>query len=323
MTKGKLLRNIVLLLLPVLVYYGVFLVYEPNNYFGLKEKADGTNIMAELRAYQAAPQNAVILGDSRIAKFKPAQMEALTGRSWANLAYGGASLKEQLDILDWALEQNPELDQVVFMASFYTLNKGYSHDRMVIRALDNPFVYLTNLGYNINMLTNLQNHLTGAEIGGEGETMDPDEYKYTDYTDPATGAVHHIRTGMAQHITQVNGRARDWQLNEEVLDRLVETIDDCTAAGIRFTLVLPPLSAEVQTLVIDAWGIAEGMAPALEQLNATDALVLDYEFTLDAGLRGDQFFDGFHLDLERGLDAWAEQLFTAIGGAGAPAGGAA
>ena len=311
-TKARLIRNIVLLLLPIIAYYGVFIAFEPNNYFGLKAKADGTNIMAELRQYQKQPANRIILGDSRIAKFSPENIRTITGEDYANLAYGGASVKEQLDILDWAMQQNENLTEVVFMLSFYTINEAYSHDRMVVRALNNPFVYLTNLGYNINMLTNLQNHLTGQEIGGEGETMDPSSYEYTDFTDPVTGEVHHIRTKMATHIADLSGRMKNWKVNDKVLNRLVEAIDECTEQGIRVVVVLPPTSADVQQLVIGSYGIAPQMAPVLKQLRATKATVLDYEFELTASLTDDQFYDGFHLDLQSGLPVFEKLLFTAI-----------
>ena len=102
-----LLRNIGIALIPILLYYGVFIAFEPNNYFGLKEKADGTDIMAILREYEKNPQDRIILGDSRTAKFDMDLVHAVSGKRYTNLSYGGASFKDQLDLLEWVINQNP------------------------------------------------------------------------------------------------------------------------------------------------------------------------------------------------------------------------
>lgn len=314
----RLLRNIALLLLPILLYYALFIVFEPNNYFGLRKSATGTNIMATLRAYQNNPGNAIILGDSRTAKFDLDEVQRLTGVRYDNLSYGGASLKEQLDVLDFALTQNPELKQVVFGLSFYTLNKGYNHDRMVIQALNNPFVYLTNLGYNINMLTTVLDHFSpDREVGDKDETQRPEDYKYVEYTEPVSGETTTLRKTIADHLYGGGGgvapRSVGWELNEAQLARLLETIDACAARGITFVVVLPPMHEDVRHWVVEPYGIdGAPLRGALAALNASPALVEDYEFAHPGALGDTDFYDGFHLDIERGLPKWTEMLFSDI-----------
>lgn len=300
-----------LALVPIFLYYSLFLVFEPNNYFGLKKKADGTNVMATLREYEKTPQNHIILGDSRTAKFEPGIVKKASGNSYANLSYGGASFKEQLDILQWALAKNPNMQEVVFMASFYSFNKAYNHDRQVISALKNPFVYLTNLTYNINMLTNLFNHLNpAATVGSQGQSMAPENYEYIKTT--VAGQDVTMRSIMALHVNELAKRSENWQLNTKEFERLLNIIDECTQKGIAFTVVLPPASQEVQKYVIQGFAIGAPMQKALETLQKTDALVLDYEIDPKVTLKDEQFYDGFHLDLVRGLPQWTEMLFADI-----------
>lgn len=309
----KLLKGIALALLPVAAYFALFIAFEPNNYFGLKAKADGTDIMATLRQYQESPTPRIILGDSRTAKFDPALLQELTGNEWANLSYGGASLEEQLDILEWALATQPDMEEVLFMASFYPFNKSYNHNRSVVAASQNPLQYITNLGYNINMLTNLLAHLSpGQTVGAEGETEDPANYQYVDYTSPLTGETVSMRDTMARHLGELTPKTEGWALNTEQLARLLEIIYECRERGIGFTVVLPPASPEVLDYLVKPLHIEEGMQPALAALEATGAPVLDYEFG-ENGLADDQFYDGFHLDMERGLQAWTRQLFADMG----------
>lgn len=308
----KLLRNIAILLVPIVLYYAVFIIFEPNNYFGLKEKATGTDIMAALRNYETSPSPGIILGDSRMAKFDSGIIAENSSMQYANLAYGGAGMKEQLDILDWAMEKNPNLEQVVFMASFYTFNKGYSHDRMVIKALQNPFVYMTNLGYNINMLTELLYFITGVPPGAENETADPGAYTYMDFTVPATGETVKIRSTLATHLGDINERCQKWELNTDVLERLLQTIDKCAEKGIDFVIVLPPAHPDTFLYVVQPYGITQPMLNTISVLNQSPATVLDYEFEDLYSLRDDQFYDCFHLDTERGLPQWTARLFRDI-----------
>ena len=65
---------------------------------------------------------------------------------------------------------------MVLGLSFYTLNNAYgSVSRMatIETQLENPFAYLFNLEYNVNMLTNIANKLSGAADATEEETRNP------------------------------------------------------------------------------------------------------------------------------------------------------
>ncbi|WP_418454985.1 hypothetical protein, partial [Allofournierella sp.] len=90
----NILKKAALLLLPVAAYFCVFAAFEPNNYFGLRPETYSEAPIARLKAYGQAPGPRVIIGDSRLAHFDMQQVEAVSGRAWQNLAFGGASLRE-------------------------------------------------------------------------------------------------------------------------------------------------------------------------------------------------------------------------------------
>lgn len=313
---AKIIKKIAILLIPIALYYAVFIAFEPNNYFGIRKQAAGSDIMGKLRSYSRTKENNIILGDSRSAKFDTEQVKEITGKDFANLGYGGASLKEQLDVLDWALQVNPSMETVVFDISFYTLNKAYSPDRNILMALNNPFVYMTNLSYNMNMITNLTDHLRSggdpSAIGDKGETMEPADFKYIDFINPVTGETVKMRETLAANINGMNDRVKNWSLNQQQFDRLLETIDKCTEKGILFVVALLPVHDEVHNQLVVPYGIDVQMVPVLEQLHASPALFLDYEFENRPPLRDDQFFDGIHLDEKRGLPEFTEIMFGDI-----------
>ena len=114
----NILKKLALLMIPVLLWFTFFVAFEPNNYFGLKASASSSQPVARVRAYQQEPGTNLILGDSRLAHFDMALVDELSGRNWQNLAFGGASLKETLDLADYVLghfskEEQATMDDAV------------------------------------------------------------------------------------------------------------------------------------------------------------------------------------------------------------------
>ncbi|NLW79408.1 MAG: hypothetical protein GXY32_08375 [Ruminococcaceae bacterium] len=309
----KLIRNIILLLLPILLYYGVFLGFVGS--VGLPKAIPGATPVATLGQYRAQPTTSVILGDSRMAHFDMDAVERITGRPFTNLAFGGASLNECLDELEWLLARYPQLDEVVFGFTFYNMNQSYDQDRFsaIETSLYNPFALLTNLSYNLELLQNLVISLGGGVLGGgETETRDPASYTYVDYTDPATGETVALRQDIVDYMDSIGGYTQSWQPDTEAFARLLEIINTCHARGIRFVVVMPPMHSAVLQHEVRPTGIEAQMLPMVEDLKQSPAEVLDYELTNRPAFTDDQFFDGLHLDYQRGLPQWTEMLFSAI-----------
>lgn len=184
----RILPKLALALLPFALYFAVFIAFEPNNYFGLRRGGSTNSPIARIRAFEAAPENVVILGDSRMAHFDMELVRQAAGRGVSNVAYGGAGLEESIDEFYYLYSQNPDIDTVVFGLSFYTLNTAYRPvNRMstVETQLKNPAAYVFNLEYNINMLTVLAERvsyaLRGQPYADLEETAEhtPDEYNDT------------------------------------------------------------------------------------------------------------------------------------------------
>ena len=109
----NILKKLALLCIPVVVWFVFFAAFEPNNYFGLKASATSSQPVARVRAYQQEPGTNLILGDSRLAHFDMARVEQVSGKAWQNLAFGGASLKETLDLADYVLNSGNRVDSLL------------------------------------------------------------------------------------------------------------------------------------------------------------------------------------------------------------------
>ncbi len=348
----KILPRLALLALPFLVYFAVFLAFEPYDYFGLKGGAvSEDSVITRVRSYLQEPRGAVILGDSRMAHFDPAGVEAASGREWSNLAFGGASLNESIDLFYFAAENNPRLDTCYFGVSFYTLRAGDARSRTdaIETVVQNPAAYLFHFDYNADMLNELLQRLRGVTTGA---TRDAGAWEEADYIDENGRALPCRRNLIAyaatlyancakpgtlpavesEAYTDANGAARErctnpaalaaamksvtpdasaYALNTENLQRLAALAEYCAENGIRLTFVMPPVDGALREYLIGPLGLEEELLAIREALLATGAQVRDFEALPEKTFDEEQYYDGFHLDVVRGLPEFTRILFGA------------
>jgi len=198
----NILKKLALLCIPVVVWFVFFAAFEPNNYFGVKASATSSQPVARVRAYQQEPGTNLILGDSRLAHFDMARVEQVSGKAWQNLAFGGASLKETLDLAEYVLDSGNRVDSLLVEVSFYTLNAGYNTDRFqaLEETLNNPLAYCLNLEYNVNALTVAMDTLKGTP-----DTIESGDWTAADYLadDGTTLPLHRKLYDYPATITQV------------------------------------------------------------------------------------------------------------------------
>lgn len=308
----NILKKLALLAIPVLVWLAVFIAFEPNNYFGLKASTGSSQPVARVRAYQQHPGTRLILGDSRLAHFDMDLVEQVSGQSWQNLSFGGASLKETLDLADYLLASGNEVDTLLIGLSFYTLNEGYNTDRFATleETLDNPLAYCLNLEYNVNALTVLMDTLKGTP-----DTIESGDWVRSDYL-ADDGTLLPLHRKLYDYPATITPKCRNWTLNETQMNRLRTLGDACNARGVELIVVLPPMADNVRSEVCDEFGITQVMEndvlPTLRAWSAEGAFtLLDYEWGTNCITDDDtQFFDGFHLDERYGLPDWTRELFT-------------
>ena len=308
------LKKLALLAIPVAVWLAVFIAFEPNNYFGLKDSAGSSQPVARVRAYQQDPGRSLILGDSRLAHFDMELVAEASGMEWQNLSFGGASLKETLDLAGYVLDSGHPVDTLLVEVSFYTLNEHYNTDRFaqLEETLENPLAYCLNLEYNVNALTVLLDTLRGTPDAVESGDWVESDYLADD------GTLLPLHRKLYDYPATITPKCRNWTLDEEQFARLRTLAADCNARGVRLILVLPPMAENVRTEVCDVFGITEAMEnevlPTLRAWSETDGFtLLDYEWGGSCITDDDtQFFDGFHLDERYGLPDWVEELFTDV-----------
>lgn len=307
----KFFGKLALALLPVAAWLCFFIAFEPNDYFGLRGEGSLNAPVSRIRAYENDMTDNVILGDSRMAHFDMELVEEVSGEAWSNVSYGGASLDESIDEFYYLYELNPDIQNVVFGVSFYTLNNNYrTVNRMatVKTQLENPAAYLFNLEYNINALTVFKDEvLLGLPDVEETAEHTPDEY-----VDENGGALPFRRDLMEYAQNSLAPVCENYAVNEAALERLLELAAFCKEHGVNFTVVFPPMDESVRVLVAQPNGIDGTMADVLARLADAGVRVLDYEWENDPGYPDTAYYDGFHLDTVHGLPEWTKTLFTEV-----------
>lgn len=309
------LKRLALLLTPVYLWLAFFVAFEPNNYFGLKADTDSSQPVARVRAYQQEPGTRLIIGDSRLAHFDMDLVAEVSGQEWQNLAFGGASLRESLDLADFVLDSGNEVEEILFELSFYTVNANYDTDRFsaLEETLNNPLAYCLNLEYNVNALTMFMN-----TVNNTPDTIESGDWGPADYFDEEGNAIP-LHWKLYQYPSLIDSKCSSWSVNEEELLRLGDLARRCSEVGVKLTIVLPPMAEIVRTEVCEKYAIDEKMQtdvlPLLQEWsNDYGCTVLDYEWGGSCITDDDtQFFDGFHLDEKYGLPDWTRQLFTEMG----------
>ena len=307
----KFFGKLALALLPVAAWLCFFIAFEPNDYFGLRGEGSLNAPVSRIRAYENDMTDNVILGDSRMAHFDMELVEEVSGEAWSNVSYGGASLDESIDEFYYLYELNPDIQNVVFGVSFYTLNNNYrTVNRMatVKTQLENPAAYLFNLEYNINALTVFKDEvLLGLPDVEETAEHTPDEY-----VDENGGALP-FRSDLIDYAeNSLAPVCENYAVNEAALERLLELAAFCEEHGVNFTVVFPPMDESVRVLVAQPNGIDDTMADVLARLADAGVRVLDYEWENDPGYPDTAYYDGFHLDTGHGLPEWTKTLFTEV-----------
>ncbi len=304
---GKLARKLLLIALPIAIYFAMFVFFEPYNYFGLKDSEYvEDSAIVRVRQFLADPADTVIVGDSRMAHFDMSLVEKLQGERVSQLSFGGASLNESMDLLEYALEKNPDIHRIYFGVSFYTLNGNYYKDRMssIETIATNPLAYMLNFNYNIEMLNEIPYFLRGEKnvhLRDEGHWEESDYY----YDD---GTPRKYRKNLEEYAATIYSVCEGYVYDTDDVERYLALAESCRERGIEFITVLPPMDDSLKDLVIEPLGIGQYIDDFVSRASAVSE-VRNYEYNDVNVFSEEEFYDGFHLDDVKGLGRFTEMLF--------------
>ena len=304
----KLIKKLAIITLPIIIYFAAFICFEPYNYFGLKQSEySGDSAIVRVRNFNADPANVILLGDSRMAHFDMEQVEKLVGEKVGQLAFGGASFNEAMDLLEYALDKNPDIHTIYCEASFYTLNENYYKDRMssIKTISENPLAYMLNFNYTIEMLSNVRWVLQGVE---NVATPHHQEWTHEDYY-YEDGTKRTYRKNLEEYAVEtIYPVCEGYVLDIADIERYIEIAKMCNEKGIKLYTVMPPADQSLIDLVVEPLGIGDDIETFIEMVSPYTE-VLNFEYNQTNLFSEDLYYDGLHLDVYSGLPMYTEMLF--------------
>ena len=303
----KLLKKLALVMLPVVIYFAIFIYFEPYNYFGLKHNEYvSDSAIVRVRNFLADPADVIILGDSRMAHFDIDLVEGIVGEDVGQLAFGGASINESMDLLEYALKTNPDIHTIYFGASFYTLNRNYYKDRMsqIETIATNPLAYMLNFNYNMEMLNEIRWFILGEE---NVHKRDEGIWTEEDYLNE-DGTPRKYRKNLQEFAENLYNVCYGYEYDQADVDRYLELAQQCKDKGITLYTVLPPLDDSMIDIVVHPLGLEQYIEKFIGQVEDYTTL-LNFEYNETNIFTQDEFYDGLHLDVVRGMPRYTQMLF--------------
>ena len=262
--------------------------------------------MYRVREFNKQPSDVIILGDSKMAHFDMDLVESLVGEKVGQLSFGGASFNESMDLLEYAIEKNPDVHTVYFAASFYTLNESYYKDRMssIETTATNPFAYMLNFNYNIEMLNEIKWFILGKK---NVATPHHEDWKESDYYFE-DGTKRPYRRNLMEYADTIKGVCANYSYDTADVERYIELAKMCKDKGIKLYTVMPPMDDSLKELVVEPLGIHNHILSFIDSVSPYTE-VINFEYNETNVFSEDLFYDGFHLDVYSGLPLFTQMLF--------------
>ena len=284
------------------VYY-----FNPDDYFG-NRNAPTRDVLSSMTDFKRNPSPYIILGDSRMNAISWGNLRyfnEVAGERYANLAFGGASQNESIDMFWWSNSIIP-LKKVYLGVSFYDIQENNFNDRLKgnIELINKPWRYV----YNYKTLAASLENIKLPSRPEKASPAVPEEDIITETTVSAdtvsSAGVSALSgtnaeqkpdfVGYADNIYAKCVEGRGYEVSALNMKRLKGIADYCRENEIELIIVTPPYHVSIDELVLRPLGLNDQIAAYKEEL-ARYAELRNMEFLNDFSYDDSNFIDGFHL----------------------------
>lgn len=289
---GRIAKRLLLFGLPFFAAIALVLVVDPYDCFGtglknmagLKAQVAGPRnyALAKLGKYRQTREPCILLGDSKTGALSVSNITQLTGRQFANLAYGGGSLPEMIDTFWYAVSLTDIKE--VYMGMNLVLYNEYQNGNRVTPALDvlnNPLLYLINRDVLSSTFETIYLKMCGVQ-NVEKEKPDRSREEFWRY--------------------QMNVSAKrffaKYKHPEKYREQLAEIAAYCKEKNILLNFIILPGHADLQNSMREQYGLASAEAKMLEDI-AVFGRVWNFDVVDDVTIQMDNFGDPFHVRGDR------------------------
>ena len=297
----KIILKTILYCLPFLVLLGMFVAFEPYDYFGLRhgESEYLCKPLSSVRELLINQPENIVLGDSRMANLNMDLAEEFSGEPYTMLGFGGAQTGELIELF-WYATEHTDLKKVVFGINLYSSidEQGPGRIPAIIEQAEDPAQFILHAGHWLGAInaakTKIMNYVWSST--GHPERMefpeDPTDYSRAQDIPQEMGEKYRKNLEEYRDLIRANfGRAPE--VRQETVDKLREVVEYCNAHDIEIIFVYPPIHISIYEVYeeLDILKEAEKYKSYLRSV----APCLDMEFPNSFTENDDNFYDGYHL----------------------------
>ena len=291
----KLYIKLVIIILPIIAYFTLFLAFDINDFSGLRKAVFHNVEETKLIAYDGtktidSPYSIIkyinnlgksktvkysfIFGDSRINGIDAMKLNKLDNRNYVNLAFGGCTMKESIDEF-WLAVSKTKPERVIFEVDYYSLNKKRQLDRIKQVVKMDAIQYFLDYFNNKSMVDEALSKL--RKIKSEGTPM----------------TVELNKNRFATYLTQIKAICENYEIDEDCVSDLLHIADYCNGNHIELVFFVPPVHRSIYDGVIVFYGIDKKMDEVKERLSKK-TVVLDMQYLSKICDEDELWSDGHH-----------------------------
>jgi len=285
MFMSKFFKNIGIVSIPLVIYLICIALVDPFNYLSISNligKSVKKSISEEVAPHMYKlldqknnPRRNIVLGDSR----SNGLYQSMDASNWANMAYGGGSLKEMVQTFWWTVEEQ-ELDTIVIGINLNLYNKYNKrfYVEQTIEALKNYISYASNKNVFKSSFLIVKSMIGREEILLNKTKLSKDEF----------------------WESQLNRTSEKFYKKivypENYYSDLVQIADYCNQKEIKLILWIPPTHVDFQNSIkkYHVEDMAEHFKSDLKSLGA----LYDYNFPSMLTEDREKFRDPLHFTYE-------------------------
>lgn len=291
----KLYIKLVIIILPIIAYFAMFLAFDINDFSGLRKAVfhnveetkliayDGTKTMDSpysiIKYINNLDENmnvkySFIFGDSRINGIDVTELNRLDGKKYVNLAFGGCTMKESIDEF-WLAVSKVQPERVIFEVDYYSLNKRRQLDRIKQIVNMDMFKYFFDYFNNKSMIDEAISKIKQLKTNNNTQSEELNPARFESY------------------LAQIKLICENYEIDEECVDSLLKIADYCNKNNIDLVFFAPPVHKSIYDGVIVFYGIDKKMEKVKEKLSSK-AEVLDMQYLSEISSEDRLWSDGHH-----------------------------
>jgi len=283
------LKKLVLFVLPFLAYGATVVIVDPYRLFNLtalippetKRKVARPNNYAlwTVLDFDRAPGPHILLGDSKAEKFDPGEIGRVSGLEFRNLAMGGASSPEIIDLF-WHATRRVTLRNVWICLNFENLNRFETRDRVKsAEAVQSNFLlYFSSRDVVLSTWQLLKHELLGSKLETGVPQMSKDEF------------------WKEQLLYGANRQLYGFKFDDDAFAKFAEIAGYCKNHGIRLCFITLPTHADLHQRIRDH-GLEAEWRKFPERFRSL-AVTLDFDAPNEITAARENFDDPFHMTPE-------------------------